>query len=111
MPPKADTGKISRRERQDARKIAHVIAETRQYDPSMKLRNKVEVLFAHPKSRSWAEGLLIVIERLDAKGHVVEHWVVLQEFPQPAGKKMKCSVLPISAQCMEFRKFLSAKPR
>lgn len=47
--PNADTRKISREETEDARQVARDIAKTRQYDISMKLRKKVEMLFAHLK--------------------------------------------------------------
>jgi len=41
--------KITREEHEDARQIARDIAKTEQYDISMKLRKKVEMLFAHLK--------------------------------------------------------------
>jgi hypothetical protein len=47
--PRADARKISREEHEDARQVARDIAKTRQYDISMKLRKKVEMLFAHLK--------------------------------------------------------------
>ena len=47
--PNADARKITREEHEDARQIARDIAKTRQYDISMKLRKKVEMLFAHLK--------------------------------------------------------------
>ena len=47
--PNADARKISREEHEDARQVARDIAKTRQYDISMKLRKKVEMLFAHLK--------------------------------------------------------------
>ena len=47
--PNADARKISREETEDARQVARDIAKTRQYDVSMKLRKKVEMLFAHLK--------------------------------------------------------------
>ena len=47
--PNADARKISREEHEDARQVAREIAKTRQYDISMKLRKKVEMLFAHLK--------------------------------------------------------------
>jgi len=40
---------ITREEHEDARQITRDIAMTRQYDISMKLRKKVEMLFAHLK--------------------------------------------------------------
>ncbi|WP_300063657.1 IS1182 family transposase [uncultured Roseobacter sp.] len=47
--PKADARKITREEHEDARQVARDIAKTMQYDISMKLRKKVEILFAHLK--------------------------------------------------------------
>jgi hypothetical protein len=47
--PNADARKITREEHEDARQVARDIAKTRQYDTSMKLRKKVEMLFAHLK--------------------------------------------------------------
>ena len=47
--PNADARKIAREETEDARQVARDIAKTRQYDISMKLRKKVEMLFAHLK--------------------------------------------------------------
>jgi len=47
--PNADARKITREEHEDARQLARDIAKTRQYDISMKLRKKVEMLFAHLK--------------------------------------------------------------
>ncbi|MCG7522703.1 transposase, partial [Ruegeria sp. Ofav3-42] len=47
--PNADARKITREEHEDARRVARDIARTRQYDISMKLRKKVERLFAHLK--------------------------------------------------------------
>ncbi len=47
--PNADARKITREEHEDARQFARDIAKTRQYDISMKLRKKVEMLFAHLK--------------------------------------------------------------
>ena len=47
--PKADTRKITREEHEDARQVARDIAETKQYAISMRLRKKVEMLFAHLK--------------------------------------------------------------
>jgi transposase len=47
--PKADARKITREEHEDARQVARDIAKTRQYVVSMKLRKKVEMLFAHLK--------------------------------------------------------------
>ena len=47
--PNVDARKISREETEDARQVARDIAKTRQYDISMKLRKKVEMLFAHLK--------------------------------------------------------------
>ena len=45
----AEAREISREETEDARQVARDIAKTRQYDISMKLRKKVEMLFAHLK--------------------------------------------------------------
>ncbi|WP_298935948.1 transposase, partial [uncultured Ruegeria sp.] len=47
--PNADARKITREEHEDARQLARDIAKTRQYKVSMKLRKKVEMLFAHLK--------------------------------------------------------------
>lgn len=47
--PNADARKITREEHVDARQIACDIAKTEQYAVSMKLRKKVEMLFAHLK--------------------------------------------------------------
>jgi len=47
--PNADARSIAREEHEDARQIARDIAKTKQYDISMKLRKKVEMLFAHLK--------------------------------------------------------------
>lgn len=47
--PNADARKITREENEDARQVARDIDKTRQYDISMKLRKKVEMLFAHLK--------------------------------------------------------------
>jgi len=47
--PNADARSISREEHEDARQVARDIAKTKQYDISMKLRKKVEMLFAHLK--------------------------------------------------------------
>jgi len=47
--PNADTRSITREEHEDARQVARDIARTRQYEVSMKLRKKVEMLFAHLK--------------------------------------------------------------
>jgi len=47
--PNADARKITREEHEDARQAARDIAKSRQYDISMKLRKKVEMLFAHLK--------------------------------------------------------------
>ena len=44
-----DARSITREEHEDARQVARDIAKTRQYDISMKLRKKVEMLFAHLK--------------------------------------------------------------
>ena len=41
--------KITREEHEDARQVARDIARTRQYQLSMRLRKKVEMLFAHMK--------------------------------------------------------------
>lgn len=47
--PKNDFRSITREEHEDARQVAHDIAKTKQYTVSMKLRKKVEMLFAHLK--------------------------------------------------------------
>ena len=47
--PDTDTRTINREQDEDARQVARDIAKTRQYDISMKLRKKVEMLFAHLK--------------------------------------------------------------
>lgn len=47
--PNADFRSITREEHEDARQFARDIAVTRQYAVSMKLRKKVEILFAHLK--------------------------------------------------------------
>ena len=47
--PNAAARKITREEHEDARQVARDIAKTKQYDISMKLRKKVEMLFAHLK--------------------------------------------------------------
>ena len=47
--PNADARKITREEHEDARQVARDIAKTDQYVISMKLRKKVEMLFAHLK--------------------------------------------------------------
>ncbi len=47
--PNADVRSITREEHEDARQVARYIAKTKQYDISMKLRKKVEMLFAHLK--------------------------------------------------------------
>lgn len=47
--PNADARKITREEHEDARDIARAIAKTPQYKISVKLRKKVEMLFAHLK--------------------------------------------------------------
>ena len=47
--PNADARKITREEHEDARQVARGIAKTRQYDISIELRKKVEILFAHLK--------------------------------------------------------------
>ena len=47
--PNADARSITREEHEDARQVARDIAKTKQYDISMKLRKKVEMLFAHLK--------------------------------------------------------------
>ncbi|MEN8875526.1 MAG: transposase, partial [Pacificibacter sp.] len=44
--PKADARKITREEHEDARQVARDIAKTKQYVASMRLRQKVEMLFA-----------------------------------------------------------------
>ncbi len=47
--PNADARKITREEHEDARQVARDLAKTKQYEISMKLRKKVEMLFAHLK--------------------------------------------------------------
>jgi len=47
--PNADARKITREEHEDARQVARDIAKTKRYEISMKLRKKVEMLFAHLK--------------------------------------------------------------
>ncbi|WP_100269083.1 IS1182 family transposase [Epibacterium ulvae] len=47
--PNADARKITREEHEGARQIARDIAKTKQYVVSMRLRKKVEMLFAHLK--------------------------------------------------------------
>jgi hypothetical protein len=47
--PNAGSRTITREEHEDARQIARDIAKTKQYAVSMKLRKKVEMLFAHLK--------------------------------------------------------------
>ena len=47
--PKADARKITREEHEDARQVARDISKTKQYAISMRLRKKVEMLFAHLK--------------------------------------------------------------
>jgi hypothetical protein len=47
--PNAAARKITREEHEDARQVARDIAKTRQYNISMKLRKKAEMLFAHLK--------------------------------------------------------------
>ena len=47
--PRADCRKITREEHEDARDVARAIAKTSQYKLSIKLRKKVEMLFAHLK--------------------------------------------------------------
>ena len=45
----ADARKITREEHEEALLVVRVIANTRQYDTSMKLRKTIEMLFAHLK--------------------------------------------------------------
>lgn len=47
--PNMDFRSITREEHEDARQVARDISKTRQYEISMKLRKKVEMLFAHLK--------------------------------------------------------------
>jgi len=47
--PDADTRTINREQDEDARQVARDIAKTKQYAISMRLRKKVEMLFAHLK--------------------------------------------------------------
>ena len=56
--PNMDFRSITREEHEDARQIARDIAKTRQYVISMKLRKKVEMLFAHLLKRILGLGRL-----------------------------------------------------
>lgn len=47
--PNTDLCTITREEHEDARQVARDIAKTEQYAVSMRLRKKVEMLFAHLK--------------------------------------------------------------
>ncbi|QRD51099.1 IS1182 family transposase [Pseudosulfitobacter pseudonitzschiae] len=47
--PNADARKITREEHEDARQVARGLAKTAEYQIAMKLRKKVEMLFAHFK--------------------------------------------------------------
>ena len=47
--PKVNARKITREEHEDARQVARDMAKTKQYAISMRLRKKVEMLFAHLK--------------------------------------------------------------
>ncbi len=47
--PNAEARTITREEHEGARQVARDIAKTKQYEISMKLRKKVEMLFAHLK--------------------------------------------------------------
>ena len=47
--PNANSRSITREEHEDARQVARDLAETKQYEIAMKLRKKVEMLFAHLK--------------------------------------------------------------
>ncbi|WP_408634940.1 transposase [Octadecabacter antarcticus] len=47
--PNTDVRKITRDEHEDARQVARDIAKTKQYAVSMRLRKKLEMLFAHLK--------------------------------------------------------------
>jgi transposase len=47
--PNADARKITREEHEDARQVARGLAKTAEYQIAMKLRKKVEMLFAHLK--------------------------------------------------------------
>jgi len=47
--PNANARKITREEHENSRQVARDIAKTKQYEVSMKLRKKVEMLFAHLK--------------------------------------------------------------
>ena len=47
--PQMDFRPINRKEHEDARQVARDIAETKQYEFSVKLRKKVEMLFVHLK--------------------------------------------------------------
>jgi hypothetical protein len=47
--PKADARKITREEHEDARQVARDIAKSKQYKVSLRVRKKVEMLFAHLK--------------------------------------------------------------
>jgi len=56
-----DFRSITREEHEDARQVAWEIAKTRQYEISLKLREKVEMLFAHLKR-------IIGLDRLRLRG-------------------------------------------
>ncbi len=45
--PNADARKITREEHEEARQVARDLAKTEEYEIAMKLRKKVEMLFAH----------------------------------------------------------------
>ncbi|MBM2354773.1 transposase, partial [Sulfitobacter pseudonitzschiae] len=47
--PNADARKITREEHEGARQVARGLAKTAEYQIAMKLRKKVEMLFAHFK--------------------------------------------------------------
>ena len=59
--PEGDARKITREEHEDARDVARTIRKTAQYKVSSKLRNKVEMLFAHHKR-------ILGLERLRLRG-------------------------------------------
>ena len=59
--PNMDFRSITREEHENARQVARDIAKTRQYEISMKLRKKVEILFAHLKR-------ILKLDRLRLRG-------------------------------------------
>jgi len=55
--PNMDFRSITREEHEDARQIARERAKTKQYKISIRLRKKVEMLFAHLKRNLGLRGL------------------------------------------------------